>query len=88
MLKNMEFIKNFKLRDFKEYLTSTKNEIFDKITEAYEGVKKSENTKKIIENTKYSADKIVEVSEKIVNKGINKIKDIAKSETVNNIKST
>ena len=88
MLNNIEFIKNFKLGDFKEYLTSAKNEIYDKISEAYEGVKKSENTKKIIENAKYSTDKIVEVSEKIINKGINKIKDISKSETINNIKSS
>lgn len=85
---NIEFINNFHLLKFKEYFSSTKNAIYNKVSETYDGIKKSENTKKIIDNVKYSANIITETSGKIVNKGINKIKDISKSETINNIKSS
>ena len=85
MFNNMQFIKNINLGSFKEHLT--KNRLYDKISETYEDIKNSEKTKNIINNIKYSKDKIAEISGNIFHKGINKIKDISKPK-LDNAKSS
>ena len=86
------FIRNINLENFQKYFVSTKNTVFNKVSETYTNIKNSEKTKKILENAdksyQYSKEKIKDVSGKIIKNGIETIKDISKSDTVKNIKST
>ena len=88
MFSNFQFAQNFDLTSLKDYFYETKNTVFNKISETYEGIKNSEKTQAFIENAKYSAEKIKETTSNVINTGINKIKDFSNSETAQNIKST
>ena len=88
MFSNFQFAQNFDLQSLKDYFYETQNTVFNKISETYEGIKNSEKTQAIIENAKYSAEKIKEKTGNAINTGINKIKDFSNSETAQNIKST
>ena len=92
VLLNTDFIRNLNLENFKEYFISTKNTIFNKVSETYSEIKNSEKTKQFFEKAdktfQYSKDKIKDISGEMIKNGIETIKDISKSETVKNIKLT
>ena len=85
---NNEFIKNFNINAYIYYLIETNKIVINTISETYEKIKNSENTKAFIEGAKKTGEAIKDVSGKIIKNGIDTIKDISKSETVNNIKKS
>ena len=79
ILLNTAFMKSF---------FTTDNIILEKINKHYEDLMNSEFKKKFVENMEYSKEKIKDFSSKVLKNGYEKIKDISKSETVKNIKTT
>jgi hypothetical protein len=84
ILKNIFLLNNSFMKSF----FSTDNIILEKINKHYEDLMNSEFKKKFVENMEYSKEKIKDFSSKVLKNGYEKIKDISKSETVKNIKST
>ena len=78
MFTSFDFINTFvNFGNMKDYFTSTKDIIFNKLSGTYEEFKNSKNTKMFKDKTG-----------KLFKDGINKIKDISQSKTVNNIKTS